>query len=454
MTTVFGKTKMVAYWGQQSANDEGDLADYCADDTYDIIVIGFVYLWPTAGSSKYPGLNFADHCSTTFDKADPELLICSGIATDIEYCQQQGKQILLSFGGADGTYGFTSDTQATTFATTVWDMFLGGTSTVRPFGTAVLDGIDLDIESGATTGYVAFIAALRTLFATDSSKSYYISSAPQCVYPDEWLGPAGSNSALESSWFDYVWVQFYNNYCGLNAYGTQFNFNTWANWASTISVNPNVQVFIGAPASSSAAGTGYVSSTVLKTIATAVAAEYPSIFGGIMLWDAGTAADNNDFGGVLGSFLHSSSSTSTSTSTTGKTSTSTTGTKTSTSTTGTTSTSTTGTKTSTSTTGSKTSTSTTGSKHHTSSTSTSTTGKASTSTTGAATASTTGKASSASTTGSDSCTLGDQQCSGTASYKTCSYKSRAGDTYWAAAQGCPTGLSCHASSTGNNVYCY
>lgn len=42
-------------------------------------------------------------------------------------------------------------------------MFLGGSSSHRPFDDAVLDGIDLDIESGSYKYYADFITALRTL---------------------------------------------------------------------------------------------------------------------------------------------------------------------------------------------------------------------------------------------------------------------------------------------------
>ena len=39
---------------------------------------------------------------------------------------------------------------------------LGGTSSTRPFGDAVLDGVDLDIEGGGGTGYAAFISQIRS----------------------------------------------------------------------------------------------------------------------------------------------------------------------------------------------------------------------------------------------------------------------------------------------------
>ncbi|KAJ2534696.1 Chitinase 2, partial [Coemansia sp. RSA 1933] len=91
-------------------------------------------------------------------------------------------------------------------------------------------------------------------------------------------------STLDTAWFDMVYVQFYNNYCGLNAYPTHFNFGDWDNWAKTTSVNKNVKVFIGAPGSSSAAGSGYVDGSTLSTIYNAVRANYTSL-GGIMTWD-------------------------------------------------------------------------------------------------------------------------------------------------------------------------
>ena len=66
---------------------------------------------------------------------------------DIKTCQAAGKIVLLSLGGSVGTYGFSSSSQATTFATTLWNLFGGGSSSTRPFGTAVIDGFDLGIPT-------------------------------------------------------------------------------------------------------------------------------------------------------------------------------------------------------------------------------------------------------------------------------------------------------------------
>lgn len=60
------------------------------------------------------------------------------------------------------------------------------------------------------------------------------------------------------------------------------------NWARTISPNKDVKIFVGAPASSTAAGTGYQDISTLSSIAVKMRQSFPS-FGGVMLWDASQA---------------------------------------------------------------------------------------------------------------------------------------------------------------------
>ncbi|KAJ1944246.1 Chitinase 2 [Linderina pennispora] len=221
------------------------------------------------------------------------------MAADIKSCQSEGKVVLLSLGGASGAYSFSSDDDGRNFAETVWNKFFRGSDPQRPFDDAVLDGIDLDIEGGSTTGYAAFIEQLRLHYKSDPSKRYYIASAPQCPFPDTYLGPV-----LNSAWFDMVFVQFYNNYCSLNAFPSWFNFNDWDNWAKTQSVNKGVKVFIGAPGASSAASYGYVDGATLQRIYESVRATYSSL-GGIMTWDV-SQARTSGLAGSIRAFLDSS----------------------------------------------------------------------------------------------------------------------------------------------------
>ncbi|KAJ2703196.1 Chitinase 2 [Coemansia sp. IMI 203386] len=274
----------VSYYGQNSAGNQKTLGEYCKDSTEDLIVLAFMNGFPNII------MNFANACETTFPGSS--LLHCPNIAQDIKYCQSQGKAVILSMGGASGAYGFSSDSQGAQFADTVWNMFFKGSSDQRPFDDAVLDGIDLDIEGGGGSGYVGFINQLRSHYASDPGRQYYIAAAPQCPYPDSYLG-----STLNSAWFDMVFVQFYNNYCGLNAYPTWFNYADWDNWAKTSSVNKNVKIYIGAPGSPSAASSGYVSGSTLSTIYSAVRSQYSSL-GGIMTWDVSQARTSGLAGAI------------------------------------------------------------------------------------------------------------------------------------------------------------
>ena len=148
------------------------------------------------------------------------MLLCGQMATDIATCQSSGKKVLLSLGGATAQTAFTGDDQATAFASTLWNLFGAGTGLdagLRPFGNTTIDGFDvgkfstdfmlnevlfvlifefIDNEDKDQTGYVTFVQALRTQFATDKSKQYYISAAPQCPLPDASI-PVGAMELMD-----------------------------------------------------------------------------------------------------------------------------------------------------------------------------------------------------------------------------------------------------------------
>lgn len=107
------------------------------------------------------------------------LFSLKGLANEISYCQGRNKTMIISLGGGIGTYGFSSKAEAETFAQTVWDMFLGGSSDHRPFDNVVLDGIDLDIELGSSLYYSDFVNKLQSIWA-GKGKRYYVGAAPQC----------------------------------------------------------------------------------------------------------------------------------------------------------------------------------------------------------------------------------------------------------------------------------
>jgi chitinase len=225
--------------------------------------------------------NAGDNC-TAF--AGTQLLSCSQIEADIKTCQSQGKTILLSIGGATYTEGgFSSASEAQTWADTLWAMFgpkQSSSSALRPFGAASVDGFDMDFES-VTSNMAPFAARLRSHMdsaAASSGRKYFLSGAPQCPFPD-----AAQREMLEQVPFDFVSVQFYNNYCGATAYPANYNFDTWDNWARTAAPNKNVKILLGVPGGPTGAGSGYVSGDQLKQVIQ-YSRGFPS-FGGVMAWD-------------------------------------------------------------------------------------------------------------------------------------------------------------------------
>ncbi|KAK3832380.1 MAG: glycoside hydrolase superfamily [Linnemannia gamsii] len=290
---------LVNYWGQNSYGAAGGdmrywqkpLGDYCQSaGTEDVIVLAFLHVFNSA-SRGLPRMDLANQCEQNAAFPGTGLLHCPRTGEGVKMCQSKGKAVILSLGGAAGAYGFSDDAEAKDFAHTIWNLFLGGSSGTRPLDDAILDGVDLDIEGGSAAGYPAFIAELRSLFAADTRKQYYITAAPQCPFPDAYLGVA-----LQSAWVDMVFVQYYNNYCGTQAYGSfNFNFEQWDTWAKTISVNKNVKVYLGVPASRTAANAGYVGVERLQEIMDTVRCKYSS-FGGVMMWDMSQSYGNLESG--------------------------------------------------------------------------------------------------------------------------------------------------------------
>lgn len=100
------------------------------------------------------------------------------MAADIKACQARGKAIILSMGGATGAATFSSDSQASAFADTVWNLFLGGSSSTRPFGDAVLDGyvtssflgLPTDIFATVLTWILRVVPARASLLSLRGSK--------------------------------------------------------------------------------------------------------------------------------------------------------------------------------------------------------------------------------------------------------------------------------------------
>jgi chitinase len=273
------------YWGQNETGAEPELAAICNTAQYNIVLLSFVYAFGGTNShdpNGYPSVNLGTHCQTPLSSANPNFLQCPLLTDAIVACQRNGKKVLLSLGGAVGTYGFANDTEAQDSARLFWNLFLGGEHVARPFGTAILDGIDLDIEHGTPAGYAAFAKTLRGLMLADSRKLYYLTAAPQCPFPDPWMGP-GAGTALGDalSSFDFLFVQFYNNAsCETSSpQGWPTALGAWTGLRGT----GGPKTFMGLPATPAAANSGYLDATNFANVAKSLKAS--AAVGGIMLWD-------------------------------------------------------------------------------------------------------------------------------------------------------------------------
>ncbi|EXJ66590.1 uncharacterized protein A1O5_10260 [Cladophialophora psammophila CBS 110553] len=205
----------VVYYSQTDLTPVIPLTQVCNDPAIDVVILAFVTNLISDGG--YPAMNMASNCWAP--NADQQaagatkLLDCvgDGFASKIATCQQQGKKVLLSLGGSVGNLTMPSNDNAVEVANTLWSLFLGGLDPslmpLRPYGNVVLDGIDIDNELPSAAMYIPkLVSTLRQLMGSDTSKTYYLSAAPQCPIPDLSIPVASLLNEI-----DFFGIQFYNN---------------------------------------------------------------------------------------------------------------------------------------------------------------------------------------------------------------------------------------------------
>lgn len=289
-------SQTVVYWGQGS-NENNDLSSYCtADSGVDVVVLAFLYQFGSGSNIPSGVIGQSCYISTT---GEPQL--CDDVASSITKCQAAGKKVILSLGGASASYSLTSQEEAEEIGQYLWESYGGSknTSVPHPFGNDTsVDGWDFDIETSTSSPYFQYmIAKLRSNFASDSSKTYYITGAPQCPIPEPNMGVIIGNST-----FDYLWVQFYNNNeykpdpCSLGFNnGAPFNYNDWVKYLAG-TPSKDAKIFVGVPASTLAANGNaggaeyYITPQQLSSLVSDTKGN--STFGGVMMWDAGFSDSN------------------------------------------------------------------------------------------------------------------------------------------------------------------
>lgn len=227
---------------------------------------------------------------------------------DIAAKHAAGKKVILSVGGQNGTIVVNNDTAATNFANSAY-------AVLQEFG---FDGIDIDLENGVNAQYMG--QALHNL-ASRVGSGFVLAMAPQTI---DMQSPQQEYFKLALATQDILTVvntQYYNSGSMLGCDGQVYSqggvdfITALACIALKNGLRPD-QVGIGVPASTSAAGSGYVSSATVNnaldclTRGTNCGSFHPDQtwpgLRGAMTWSTNWDASNgNDFSNNVGSHVHS-----------------------------------------------------------------------------------------------------------------------------------------------------
>ncbi|AXE88278.1 glycoside hydrolase family 18 protein [Streptomyces sp. Go-475] len=212
---------------------------------YDIIAVAFADATGTPGAVSF-----------TLDSAGLKGYTVDRFKADVKAKQAAGKKVIISVGGERGTVTVNDAASATNFADSVW-------SVMQEYG---FDGVDIDLENGLNATYMT--QALRALSAK-AGPSLIITMAPQTIDMQ-----STSNSYFQTALnikdiLTVVNMQYYNSGSMLGCDGKVYSQGTvdFLTALACIQLENGLapsQVGLGLPASTRAAGGGYVSPTVVN----------------------------------------------------------------------------------------------------------------------------------------------------------------------------------------------
>ncbi|WP_424889908.1 chitinase [Streptomyces sp. XH2] len=287
------KHAVTGYWQNF---DNGATVQKISDvqSQYDIIAVAFADATATPGAVDFrldPALNYTE----------------AQFTTDIAAKRAAGKSVVISIGGERGTVAVNDASSAAHFADSVYAL-------MQKYG---FDGVDIDLENGLNPTYMT--QALRALSAKAGSK-LVITMAPQTI--DMQSASAGYfKTALNiKDILTVVNMQYYNsgsmNGCDGKVYaqGSVDFLTALACIQLEGGLDPS-QVGLGLPASPRAAGSGYVSPSVVNSALDCLAKgtgcgsfkpprTYPGIRGA-MTWSTNwDAASGSSWSGAVGPHVH------------------------------------------------------------------------------------------------------------------------------------------------------
>uniref|UniRef100_A0AAU2V3P5 chitinase n=1 Tax=Streptomyces sp. NBC_00003 TaxID=2903608 RepID=A0AAU2V3P5_9ACTN len=212
---------------------------------YDIIAVAFADATTTPGAVSF-----------TLDTNGLGGYTVDRFKADIAAKHAAGKSVIISIGGQNGTISVSDSTSANNFANSVYSL-------MQTYG---FDGVDIDLENGLNSTYMT--QALKSLAAKAGSK-LVITMAPQTI---DMQSPSNEYFKTALNIKDILTVvnmQYYNsgsmNGCDGKVYsqGSVDFLTALACIQLQGGLDPS-QVGLGLPASTSGAGSGYVSPPVVN----------------------------------------------------------------------------------------------------------------------------------------------------------------------------------------------
>ncbi|MEU8970796.1 glycoside hydrolase family 18 protein [Streptomyces monashensis] len=289
------KHAVTGYW--QNFNN-GATVQKLSDvpSSYDIIAVAFADATTTPGAVTF-NLDSAGLGGYTVDQ----------FKADIKAKQAAGKKVVISIGGQNGTVSISDSTSATNFANSVYSL-------MQTYG---FDGVDIDLENGLDATYMT--QALRSLSAK-AGPSLVLTMAPQTIDMQSTSNSYFQTALNVKDILTVVNMQYYNSGSMLGCDGKVYSQGS-VDFLTALAciqlqggLSPS-QVGLGLPASTSAAGSGYVSPTVVNNALDCLTAgtncgtfkpskTYPDLRGA-MTWSTNwDAASGNAWSNSVGAHVH------------------------------------------------------------------------------------------------------------------------------------------------------
>ncbi|MEV0322785.1 chitinase [Streptomyces sp. NPDC050658] len=294
-TRAVPKHAVTGYW--QNFNN-GATVQKLSDvqDEYDIIAVSFADATGTPGEITF-----------NLDSAGLGGYTVEQFKADIKAKQAAGKSVIISVGGEKGAISVNDSASATAFADSTYRL-------MQEYG---FDGVDIDLENGLNSTYMT--QALKSL-ATKAGSGLVLTMAPQTIDMQSTNNEYFKTALAVKDILTVVNMQYYNSGSMLGCDGKVYSQGSvdFLTALACIQLEGGLapsQVGIGVPASSKAAGGGYVPPSVVNQALDCLAKgtncgsfkpskTYPDIRGA-MTWSTNwDAADGSAWSKAVGPHVH------------------------------------------------------------------------------------------------------------------------------------------------------